>query len=88
MNTQKYYRLLEHLKKGRQNEKDDTKLKKWAEQFEEKLNHIYKGKRRVIPRYEVEWIIGNPTTTADPTKGNEPNPVTAVSGSITLVSSV
>ena len=57
MESQKYYCLLEYLKKGRQNETEDQKFRKWAEQFEEKQNHIYKGKRRVIPRYEVTWII-------------------------------
>ena len=57
MEDQKYFRLLNHLKKKRQNEQEDTKFRQWAQQFEERQNHIYKGERRVIPRYEVAWII-------------------------------
>jgi hypothetical protein len=35
--------------------------------------------------YAVAWILGNPTTTADPTNNNALHPVTAVSGEITVV---
>ena len=38
--------------------------------------------------YAVAWIMGNPATTADPTNGNELHPVTAVSGTISAVSTV
>ena len=29
----------------------------WANQFEERNNHLYYGKKRVIPQSEVNWII-------------------------------
>jgi hypothetical protein len=38
--------------------------------------------------YAVAWIIGNPTTTADPTNSNVFHPVTSVLGTITEVSTV
>ena len=38
--------------------------------------------------YAVAWIMGNPTTTQDPTNGNAFHPVTAVSGNISAVSTV
>jgi hypothetical protein len=38
--------------------------------------------------YAVAWIMGNPTSTADPTNGNTFHPVTAVSGTISAVSTV
>lgn len=38
--------------------------------------------------YAVAWIIGNPGTTQDPTNENASHPVTAVSGNISVVSTV
>jgi hypothetical protein len=38
--------------------------------------------------YAVAWIMGNPSTTTDPTNGNAFHPVTAVLGTISAVSSV
>ncbi|MGG7036184.1 MAG: gliding motility-associated C-terminal domain-containing protein [Flavobacterium sp.] len=38
--------------------------------------------------YAVAWITGDPTTITDPTNGNAYHPVTAVSGSISVVSTV
>lgn len=38
--------------------------------------------------YAVAWIMGNPTGTPDPTNANAFHPVTAVSGTITVVSTV
>jgi len=38
--------------------------------------------------YAVAWIVGNPSTTADPTNGNALHSVTAVSGTIAVVSTV
>lgn len=38
--------------------------------------------------YAAAWIMGNPTTTQDPTNGNAFHPVTAVSGNISAVSTV
>ncbi len=46
MEDEKYQELLKHLQNlTSQNEE----YKKWASQFYEKLNHVYKGERRVIP---------------------------------------
>lgn len=38
--------------------------------------------------YAAAWILGNPTTIPDPTSGNAFHPVTAVSGTISAVSTV
>ncbi len=38
---------------------------KWASQFKEQNNHIYVKERKLIPRYELSWILSifynNPT---------------------------
>lgn len=57
MENQKYQKLLEYLKTGNYRGNDEEKFKKWAGQFREEANHIYKSEKRVIPRYEVAWII-------------------------------
>jgi len=46
MKDGKYQELLKHLQNPTpQNEE----YEKWASQFYKKLNHVYKGERRVIP---------------------------------------
>src|SRR6266498_1194356 len=42
---------------------------KWASQFYEKFNHVYKGERRVIPQSEIKWIMS--IFHDDPTKAHQ-----------------
>ncbi len=51
MDEQDYQKLLAYLKNL---SKVGEKYKKWASQFEERYNHIYREEQRVIPRGEVE----------------------------------
>jgi len=54
MDNAKYQELLSYL----QNPKPQSEeYEKWASQFHEKLNHIYKGERRVVSQSETKWII-------------------------------
>ena len=45
----------------------DEAYRKWASQFREQNNHIYVEERRLVPRYELSWILSmfhdNPTST-------------------------
>ncbi len=62
MDNQDYQKLLQYLK-------DLTPqgggYEKWATQFKEHNNHIYWEGRRVVPAYEIKWIMSifhdNPT---------------------------
>jgi transposase InsO family protein len=54
MDDQEYFQLLSYLK-GKSGESKD--YQEWAAQFKEKNNHIYFGGKRVIPRYEMTWVI-------------------------------
>src|SRR6266508_3919878 len=54
MDNVKYQELLSYLQNPiPQNEE----YEKWASQFHEKLNHVYKGERRVVPQSEIKWIM-------------------------------
>ena len=54
MENQDYQKLLWYLKNSTLQGKD---YEKWATQFREYNDHIYKGERRVVPAYETEWIM-------------------------------
>src|SRR6266508_6804292 len=54
MENQYYQKLLQYLKNPTPQEKD---YEKWATQFKEYNDHIYRGERRVIPAYEIKWIM-------------------------------
>ena len=54
MEDNHYLELLQFLK-GQLNK--DDQYQKWANQFNERNNHIYREDRRVIPRSQVNWII-------------------------------
>ncbi len=54
MDNQDYQKLLQYLKNLIPQEED---YKKWAIQFREYNDHIYRGERRVVPVYETKWII-------------------------------
>jgi transposase InsO family protein len=54
MEENEYLRLLTYLKKRDGEQRDYCE---WAAQFEERNNHVYWRDRRVIPWYEVSWII-------------------------------
>ncbi len=52
MKKQNYQKLLAYLKNLNDNVEEE--YKKWASQFEEKYNHVYKGKWRVILKEKTE----------------------------------
>ena len=54
MDNQKYQKLLQYLKNLIPQGED---YEKWAIQFREYNDHIYKGDKRVIPIYKTKWII-------------------------------
>ena len=54
MDNQDYQKLLQYLKNLTPQEED---YEKQTTQFREYNNHIYRGERRVIPVYEIKWII-------------------------------
>jgi transposase InsO family protein len=54
MEENEYSELLQFLK-GRTT--NNIEYQQWASQFKEKNNHIYFGNKRVIPRYEVSWVL-------------------------------
>src|SRR6266496_6195269 len=54
MDNVKYQELLSYLQNLTPQSKE---YEKWASQFHEKLNHIYKGERRVVPQSEIKWIM-------------------------------
>ena len=59
METNKYEELLKYLQTGEIPERiqEKERWKDWAETFTERLNHVYWGDKRLIPRYETTWII-------------------------------
>ncbi len=54
MKNQDYQKLLQYLKNLTPQGED---YEKWATQFREHNNHIYRGDRRVILAYETKWIM-------------------------------
>ncbi len=46
MNDGKYQELLSYLQNPTPQSEE---YEKWASQFHEKFNHVYKGERRVVP---------------------------------------
>ena len=46
MENEKYQELLRYLQNPTSQSEN---YEKWASQFHEKMNHIYKGERRVVP---------------------------------------
>ncbi len=62
MDNQDYQELLQYLKNLTPQREG---YKKWATQFKERNDHIYRGDRRVVTAYEIKWIISifhdNPT---------------------------
>ena len=54
MDNQDYQKLLQYLKNLTPQEED---YEKWATQFREYNDHIYKGDRRVVLAYETERIM-------------------------------
>ncbi len=66
MDNVKYQKLLSYL----QNPKPQSEeYKKWVSQFHEKLNHVYKGERRVVLQSEIKWIMS--MFHDDPTKAHQ-----------------
>src|SRR6266498_770531 len=66
MDNEQYSKLLKYLLNGQLSEKADETYEKWASQFKEQSNHIYMEKRRLVPQYELSWILSmfhdNPTS--------------------------
>ncbi len=54
MDSQNYQKLLQYLKNPIPKRED---YKKWATQFREYNDHIYRGNKRVVPAYETKWIM-------------------------------
>src|SRR6266498_4021823 len=66
MEDKSYQELLSYL----QNPKPQSEeYEKWASQFHEKFNHVYKGERRVVPQVETKWIMS--IFHDDPTKAHQ-----------------
>ena len=58
MKDQHYQELLAYKKKGIiPDYEDEEEFIEWARQFEERNNHIYVEKRRLIPESEKTWIM-------------------------------
>ena len=66
MDNEQYSELLEYLLNGQLPKEADETYGKWASQFREKSNHIYVEEWRLVPRYELSWILSmfhdNPTS--------------------------
>ena len=54
MNNQEYQKLLRYLKNLIP---QGEGYEKWATQFREHNDHIYREERRVVPAYETKWIM-------------------------------
>ncbi len=54
MENQDYQKLLQYLKNPTS---QGEGYEKWATQFREHNDHIYRGDRRVVPAYETKWIM-------------------------------
>src|SRR6266498_1463239 len=54
MENQDYQKLLQYLKNLTPQGED---YEKWATQFREYNDHIYRENRRVMPAYETKWIM-------------------------------
>ena len=54
MEEDEYQDLIKYLK-GEIN--GNKEYRQWTSQFYKKNNHIYYGNKRIIPRYEVTWIM-------------------------------
>jgi len=52
--NQDYQKLLQYLKNPIPQGED---YEKWATQFRERNDHIYRKDRRVVPVYETKWIM-------------------------------
>src|SRR6266540_1027660 len=57
MDNEQYNELLEYLLNGQLSKEADETYEKWASQFREQNNHIYVEERRLVPRYELSWIL-------------------------------
>ena len=66
MDNVKYQELLSYLQNPTPQKE---KYEKWASQFHEKFNHVYKGERRVVPQSETKWIMS--MFHDDPTKAHQ-----------------
>src|SRR6266545_4362117 len=66
MDNEQYSELLEYLLTGQLPKEADETYEQWASQFREQNNHIYVEERRLVPRYELSWILSmfhdNPTS--------------------------
>jgi transposase InsO family protein len=54
MNDDEYFELLDFVK-GKVT--GNREYREWASQFKEKNNHIYFKEKRIIPRYEMTWVL-------------------------------
>src|SRR6266508_2887197 len=67
MNNEQYSELLEYLLNEQLPKEADETYEQWASQFREQNNHIYVEERRLVPRYELSWILSmfhdNPIST-------------------------
>ena len=54
MENQNYQKLLQYLKNLTPQKEG---YEKWATQFRERNNHIYRGERRVMPACKIKWIM-------------------------------
>ncbi len=54
MEDKRYQELLSYLQNLTPQSEE---YEKWASQFHEKLNHVYKGERRVVSQAETKWIM-------------------------------
>ncbi len=66
MDDKRYQELLSYLQNPTPQSEE---YEKWASQFHEKLNHVYKGERRVVPQAETKWIMS--MFHDDPTKAHQ-----------------
>ncbi len=66
MKNEKYQELLRYLQNPTP---QSEKYEKWASQFHEKLNHVYKRERRVVSQSEIKWIMS--IFHNDPTKAHQ-----------------
>src|SRR6266542_2214792 len=66
MDNVKYQELLSYLQNLTPQSEE---YEKWVNQFHEKLNHVYKEERRVVPQSEIKWIMS--IFYDDPTKAHQ-----------------
>ncbi len=66
MEDKRYQELLSYLQNPTPQSEE---YEKWASQFHEKLNHVYKEERRVVPQSETKWIMS--MFHDDPTKTHQ-----------------